>query len=126
MKTKVLVCDDVNEVRTELAKILVENGCEVTCVENGLQGLQAADQECFDLVIADVHMPVMDGPEMIHNLRTRNNYQQTPILGLTGDKKSALVKDMQQCKKSEIRAWIIKPVQESTVGPMLQFLFPAA
>ena len=81
-------------------------GHEVVEAEDGQDALNKAKDDQFDLIVADVNMPVMDGITFIKNLRTEANYKFTPMLILTtesaNDKKA-------EGKAAGATGWIVKP-----------------
>ena len=68
---RILVVDDEPGIREGCRKILLGEGFAVEVAENGLKGLEMATdvEEPFDLVLADLKMPGMDGVEMIARIR---------------------------------------------------------
>ncbi len=78
-KTRILIVDDEAEMREILVQALSEEG--YTCDEaiNGKEGLKLA--ESYDLILADVMMPVMNGFVMIEKLRERGS--RIPAIYLT-------------------------------------------
>src|SRR5690606_37825414 len=74
-------------INRELARgLIAERGLEVVCAKDGIEALDlAADQE-FDLVILDVKMPRMDGYEAARALRKReaeSGKRRVPIVAMT-------------------------------------------
>src|SRR5438128_2125062 len=68
---RVLYADDVRELREIVRLSLSRDGHGVECVEDGAQALQRViADDGFDLVITDHHMPVMNGLELVRNLRS--------------------------------------------------------
>lgn len=61
--------------------VLTKHGYTVTGVSNGQQALDAMDCDFFDLIITDIMMPVMDGYELVRQLRDVGN--TTPVLMIT-------------------------------------------
>ena len=79
----VLVVDDSPPNR-ELVRIVLEDaGLRVVEAENGQQALDRAAAEAFDLVLMDMHMPVMDGFEATVHLRDRG--YPAPVYAMTAD-----------------------------------------
>ncbi len=81
-KYRILLADDSTTIRTVLVKILQHGGHEVTAVSNGLEVLNKLESvecsdECghFDVVIVDLHMPVLDGLETIRRIREKEHQQ---------------------------------------------------
>ena len=59
---KVLIADDDPTTRTLLKWLLTRDfDCAVTAVENGLEALARLDEDCYSVLLLDVHMPVMGG-----------------------------------------------------------------
>jgi two-component system cell cycle sensor histidine kinase/response regulator CckA len=80
----VLLVDDEELLRTLLSRVLTEAGFVVAQAENGRAALDlAAELEGeLRLVVTDVHMPVMTGPEFVRELRPQ--YPTLPVLYITG------------------------------------------
>jgi DNA-binding response OmpR family regulator len=78
---KLLVVEDERRMADLLLRGLSEEGHEVTCAMDGVEGLHAACGDQFDVIILDVMMPRLDGFEVARGLRSGNN--MTPVLMLT-------------------------------------------
>ena len=104
--TKILVVDDSASMRQMVVFTLKSAGYEVVDTVDGQQALDIAKNTSFDLVLSDVNMPVMDGIELVRELRQIEAYKYTPILMLTtetsGDKKMA-------GKRAGATGWVVKP-----------------
>lgn len=103
---KILAVDDSASMRGMVAFTLRGAGHEVAEAENGQLGLDAADAGSFDLVLADVNMPVMDGISMVRALRAKDAYKGVPILMLTTE--SNTEKKMEG-KAAGATGWLVKP-----------------
>ena len=68
----VLIVDDELVIRSLLSEMLREDGFTVATAEDGQRGLEYMDTGDVDLVISDVHMPLMDGPALVSELRKLN------------------------------------------------------
>lgn len=64
----ILIVDDEVVIRSLLSEMLSEDGFSVATAEDGKRGLDYVNNGQVDLVISDVHMPVMDGPELVARL----------------------------------------------------------
>ncbi len=80
---RILVVDDSLLIR-EMERNLLENaGYSVVCAVNGLDGYNKALTERFDLVMADIEMPEMNGFEMIENIKKIEEYADVPTIILS-------------------------------------------
>ncbi|BBM87802.1 response regulator [Candidatus Uabimicrobium amorphum] len=75
MKT-ILLVEDEKVIRTVLKILLEEKGHEVYEVDNGKKALSILEDKDFDLILMDLHMPVMSGFKAIRKLRENNCHTQ--------------------------------------------------
>jgi two-component system response regulator (stage 0 sporulation protein F) len=66
---KILVVDDDPIIRKLLLEVLTNDGHQVAVAKNGLEGLNLARRQPFQLVFMDVHMPIMNGLEALISIR---------------------------------------------------------
>ncbi|NNM52984.1 MAG: response regulator [Pseudomonadales bacterium] len=102
----ILAVDDSASMRQMVAFTLKMAGHQVTEAVDGMNALEIAQRQRFDLVISDVNMPKMDGISLIKKLRTLDNFRLVPMLMLTtessADKKA-------EGKAAGATGWIVKP-----------------
>ena len=103
---RILAVDDSPSMRQMVSATLTSAGYEVEEAEDGVQALQLAGRQRFDLVITDVNMPNMDGISLTKELRALPSYKFTPILLLTTE--SAPEKKLQG-KAAGATGWLVKP-----------------
>jgi two-component system chemotaxis response regulator CheY len=108
MNWSILIVDDSALIRAQLRTVLEAKAVRVVDAENGSEGLWRAREGVFDLVIADIHMPVMDGIRMVEELRKLPDYATTPIFILTSD---AACSRAEEGKAAGANAWLLKPVK---------------
>jgi two-component system chemotaxis response regulator CheY len=101
----ILVVDDSANARLLLRLAFEAKGARVLEAENGREGLSCARSEQVDLIFSDIRMPVMDGLQMIQELRARPEHAKTPIFVLTSDLDFTRA---EQGKRAGANAWIIK------------------
>ena len=105
----ILIVDDSESI-CELMKLTLESaGYRVDQSADGPEAVRCLDGREINLVITDLYMPMMDGIELIREIRNHNDYATTPILLLTTE--------LQAAKKEEAReagatAWIVKPFMQ--------------
>lgn len=80
----IIVVDDEAEFQTLFTIILSKEGYTIHAASNGMECLALVETVDPDLIILDVHMPVMDGYETISHLRKIKKLKYTPIVFLTG------------------------------------------
>ena len=102
---KILIAEDDAELRTLFTHVLNKNGYDVTGVDNGKKALDALLNDYYDLVISDIMMPVMDGYELVRNLRETN--QTIPVMMITA--KEAF-DDMRMGFLSGTDDYMVKPI----------------
>ena len=65
---RILIVDDEPPIRAACAKILSEQGAATEVAGNGVEGLEKAKAQAFDLALIDLKMPQMDGMELLGRL----------------------------------------------------------
>ncbi len=103
----ILIIDDTESIRHFVQKALKNEGFSVTTATNGKQGLKIAEQKFFDLIITDIHMPIMGGFEFIVEVRKLEKYAFTPILILSTEHD---LEQKIQGKSAGATGWIVKPI----------------
>ena len=80
----VLIAEDDDHMRDALQELLSEAGYRVITAEDGLEALDWLSRVTADLVIVDILMPGLGGPELIRRLRESSQYASIPIMVLSG------------------------------------------
>ena len=102
---KILIAEDDGELRQLFSHVLTRNGYAVTGVSNGKEALNVLEREYCDLIISDIMMPVVDGYQLVRDLRDSGN--QVPVLMITA--KDAF-DDMRLGFLSGTDDYMVKPV----------------
>lgn len=84
-RNTILVVDDDAET-CELYRSFLEPRFRVLVAEQGRAALDLLERDAVDLVIADVHMPVMNGVELIRAMRNRPALRDVPVIVQTSDR----------------------------------------
>jgi CheY-like chemotaxis protein len=79
---RVLIIDDELDVREAIGRVLQRSGHEVSLAADADAGLDSSGSGTYDVVIADVVMPGMNGVELIRELRQRD--PDLPIIAISG------------------------------------------
>ena len=69
MSASILVVDDDEKFRRLVSEILEHSGYSVKCFENGKQAIDASNEEMFNIALIDIHLPDMEGTELLTKLR---------------------------------------------------------
>jgi two-component system, chemotaxis family, chemotaxis protein CheY len=88
MALNILVVDDSSVMRSIIIRTLKLTGLPVGDIweaENGEEGLHLLQEKWIDLALVDIHMPVMDGSEMISHLRENDQYENMPIIVISSE-----------------------------------------
>ncbi|HEY3480316.1 MAG TPA: response regulator, partial [Streptomyces sp.] len=67
----ILVVDDEDNLRDVLVEVLRRDGHEVDSAVDGAEGLRRVEERRYDLVVTDLRMPGLEGPELYRALRAR-------------------------------------------------------
>ena len=81
---KILVVDDSNMQRKRICDFLQTNGYNTDEAGDGFEALKIADNNIFNAFFVDLQMPLMDGYELIENLRKSSIYNSTPVFVISG------------------------------------------
>ena len=84
-RRRILVVDDEEAIQQLLAGVLEMDGHDVAIANNGREALDRVGREPFDLIITDIKMPVMGGPDLYKRLRDEGNPLAQRVIFITGD-----------------------------------------
>jgi len=115
LNLNVLVVDDNQINRILVNKVLQRWGTKVDFAENGQQAIDKVESnKNYDVVLMDVHMPVMGGLEATEILRAKTDpyFQQLPIVALTASMLSSEVNEMSNAGMND---FILKPFEPKTL-----------
>lgn len=117
--TRILVVDDIVDVREMLTMFLTHAGFQVTSVESACEALQAARDRSFDVIISDVGMPNMNGFELATRLRRFSRYKTVPMIAVTGYSE---FEDGERALQSGFTAQLVKPIDPSQLIMLVEKL----
>jgi signal transduction histidine kinase/CheY-like chemotaxis protein len=106
---KILVVDDQLENRDWLMKLLTAIGFSVRGAKNGEVAIRNWEEWDPQLILMDIHMPVMDGLEAIRRIKADDRGKQTAIVALTA---SAMNDDQRRVSESGADDFLAKPCAE--------------
>ena len=118
---KVLLVED-NELNIFVAKTILEKmKCDVDIAENGekaVEKFKESEQQFYDVILMDVHMPVMDGLEATRQIRQleRKDASLIPIIAMTAD---AFDKEKKKTLDAGMNNHLAKPIDPSVLYEVL-------
>jgi CheY-like chemotaxis protein len=110
----ILIVDDDADLPTLLAGIIADQGHEVRTAANGREALDRVSERMPDLILLDIKMPVMSGPEFA--ARFRNEYGHAAhIVVMTAAESAAM-----RAQEEGADAWLSKPFALSDLFKILE------
>ena len=89
----ILIVDDEYGIAEIVGDILSTQGYSAVCAMNGKLGLATLGQTRPDLILLDVMMPVMTGPELLHAVKSSPDYCDIPVVMMSAVGREALSVD---------------------------------
>jgi len=117
---KILIVDDIDDIRRLLGYVCRSFGLEVSYANNGQQAITkivSADKENtkYDLVLMDIHMPVLDGKRTIKQLREM--HVNTPIIAITAATMKGVRKELKGLGFNDV---VAKPIDKYELHKKIQ------
>ena len=110
---KILVVDDEKVIRDITQAFLMLNGYEVDTAENGKEALDKLLDNCFDVVITDLKMPLMGGMELLEKIsKIKLNAVTIVLTGCSVNKSDFPKKPFSHLRKPFSHNQLIQVVQE--------------
>ncbi len=114
MRKKILVIDDEKPTLKIFRLLLEAFGYDVITAENGQEGLEVFKAERPDIILTDIKMPIMDGIEVLKNIKKINPYAEVVVITGHGDMELAI-----QSLNLDATDFINKPVQRNVLEKAL-------
>jgi two-component system chemotaxis response regulator CheY len=119
----VLIVDDDAVSRKKLCRIFQRLGIEqVKEAEQGDEALTMLKEQPVDLVMADWHMPRLNGLDLLKAIRADENLRETSVFLVTVEGRQAQIVEAVQAKTTE---YIMKPFSQESIKEKLGHLIPA-
>jgi signal transduction histidine kinase/ActR/RegA family two-component response regulator len=107
---KLLLVDDSAINRKVISTLLSATGIAITEAENGQEALDHLYASDFDLVLLDMHMPVLNGPQTIAHIRKCDEgWTDIPVIAVTAD---AMLGDRERYLAMGLDGYITKPIDQ--------------
>jgi CheY-like chemotaxis protein len=108
---KILVIDDDVGALKLISHLLEDEGYDLTCAEDPIQGLKLAEKQLPDVLVLDLMMPVMSGFEFISALRDRGYIKDIPIIIWTAKDLTDAERDFLE---GSVQGVVLKSLADST------------
>lgn len=120
---RVLVVDDMAVMRRIVRNLLLDVGFtedNITEAEDGEKALEQLRSQEFDLVITDWNMPVMEGIELLREIRKDPKLQNKPVLMVTAEAKKEQIIEAAQ---AGVNQYIVKPFTANTLNEKIKKIY---
>ena len=116
---KILMAENVESAKVVVTKIPIKSEFDlVTIVGNGVEAVEQAKKQMYDLILIDIDLPIKNGFDAIKEIRLIPGYAKTIILGIIFSNKNQEDKN-----KYGINDFIYKPVDEKELIKKIIFYF---
>ena len=122
MSAVILIVDDETDTVNLLTLRLAKNGYEVIPCNSGDEALEAVKTRRPDLAILDLHLPYMNGYEILAQFRKDKDLVGMPVIFSTADASVAVKKTV---KKHDADAFVIKPYDAQDLLKKIETLLSA-
>lgn len=119
MPYNVLIVDDSRSMREVIKKVLRLSGFQIgDCLEagNGKEALNILESHWVDVILSDVHMPVMDGFGLLRALMAHEAFRDLPLVFITTESNQAR---LQEALNLGARGYLRKPFRPEDVRALL-------
>ena len=106
---RILVVEDDAFNQKIINLVLHRFGAYVVLANNGLEALSTLEQERFDIVLMDLHMPVMNGYDATLAIRKQARYAKLPVITLSA---SVTEDERRRCLATGMNDFIAKPINK--------------
>lgn len=105
----ILVVDDMKSMRLTIRKMLknLSRDTQMQFAEHGRQGLELLRKAKFDLALIDWNMPVMNGVEMLEEIRKDGKLRDLPVIMITAEAERDIVNEVAEI---EVDGYLLKPL----------------
>lgn len=116
-RAKVLVVDDYALAAESLAMLLQEFGFETQIAHDGATALAAITQFQPDIALIDIGLPVMDGYELARAIRSMEQFEDMPLIAVTGYGQES---DRVRVKEAGFNEHLVKPINAERIGEIIK------
>ena len=108
----ILVAEDDRNNQEVISGFLNVFGIKFDIVNDGLEAIKALEQNNYDAILMDIHMPNMNGVEATNEIRKQEKHKQLPIIALSAD---VYIKEKAICLESGMNDFVEKPIHSEAL-----------
>lgn len=108
---KIAVVEDNPDNRL-LVQALLEDRYEISEYETGVEAVEGLQADRPDLILLDISLPEMDGPEVLAWIRQQDDLKDVPVIALTAH---AMAGDREKFMKQGFNDYVTKPIVDEDV-----------
>lgn len=108
---KIAVVEDNPDNRL-LVQALLEDKYEISEYETGVEAVEGLQEDAPDLILLDISLPEMDGPEVLAWIRQQPDLKDVPVIALTAH---AMAGDREKFMKQGFNDYVTKPIVDEDV-----------
>jgi two-component system chemotaxis response regulator CheY len=109
---KILVVDDSESIRQQVADGLIRAGFQVVEAGDGIAALQQVKEHDFAMIILDVNMPFLNGLDLLDRLKQDLKTSHIPVVMLTTEAQRSVI---ERARRAGAKGWLIKPIKMEDV-----------
>jgi two-component system, chemotaxis family, chemotaxis protein CheY len=117
---RIIIADDSGTARMFIKRCFEISGCQdVEFLEavNGLEVLAHLKKTSVDLIVSDLHMPEMDGTELLKRIKSSPRFHETPVIIISS---AANPKKVEELKELQALDVLSKPVSPASVSKAIK------
>jgi two-component system, cell cycle response regulator DivK len=122
MSARIVLVEDHPDNMELMAYLLKAAGYTYCCAGDGAQGLELIRRGRPDLVVCDLQMPVLDGFQVLQQLRDDASLRQTPIVAVTA---LSMPADRERVLRAGFDGYFSKPIEPENFVRQLEAWIPA-
>src|SRR5579864_8746190 len=121
MAARILVVEDNPANLFLMCYLLQSFGYSPTTAIEGPEAIPVARRDNPDLIICDIHLPKMDGYQVLKILRSNSQFHSTPIIAVTA---LAMMGDRERMLAAGFNGYIAKPIEPETFVTQIEAFLP--
>lgn len=123
MSYKILVVDDSPLMRAMVKKSITMSGVAIESIQeagDGVEALAILTAGKIDLVFSDLHMPNMNGIELVEAMSSQGLLASVPVVIVSSDRSQ---KHIDRLKEIGVRAYLTKPFRPEDINQVFHIVF---